>query len=183
MEQFYNGTWSDFSATENLPYIVEFDLPLRPVQWPSSEGGNDNYYVRIDETATWEEARDIAENMWFLGNRGHLVTITSQAETDFVAENFLDTFNDIIWIGLSDIETEGDFVWVTGEPLDYTNWSDNEPNGGVSENAVVLLANIPKVWFDYPEASLLRYIVEFEPGPLLHRDGFEDPLSGCVPVP
>ena len=34
-----------------------------------------------------------------------------------------------LWLGATDITTEGTFVWEnSGKPLAYTNWSNGEPN-------------------------------------------------------
>ena len=32
------------------------------------------------------------------------------------------------WIGLSDTQTEGTFLWINGQVPVYTNWSPGEPN-------------------------------------------------------
>jgi hypothetical protein len=44
------------------------------------------------------------------------------------------------WLGLSDKLLEGTFLWnSTGSALvSYANWASNEPNGGTSENCVVI---------------------------------------------
>jgi hypothetical protein len=41
-----------------------------------------------------------------------------------------------IWIGLSDVESHGTWVWQDGGPVTWTYWSDGEPDGS-SEHAVV----------------------------------------------
>ena len=56
---------------------------------------------------------------------GHLVTIADAAEDAFVASI---SNGQWAWIGLNDVAVEGSFVWVTGEPVTYTNWCPNEPN-------------------------------------------------------
>jgi hypothetical protein len=33
-----------------------------------------------------------------------------------------------VWIGLSDQAEEGNFVWSDGEPSEFTNWANGEPN-------------------------------------------------------
>lgn len=39
------------------------------------------------------------------------------------------------WMGMNDIASEGNFVWVTGEPFVYMNWRGVEPNNsGGNEN-------------------------------------------------
>ena len=34
----------------------------------------------------------------------------------------------MLWIGLTDRETPGDFRWVTGEQSTFSNWNPGEPN-------------------------------------------------------
>lgn len=86
---------------------------------------NGHYYAMTEGLGvSWSqtESRAVA-----LG--GHLASITSQAEQDFINDTFLS--NDpstISWIGLTDEAQEGTFVWTTGEPLQYTNWAPGEPN-------------------------------------------------------
>ena len=36
--------------------------------------------------------------------------------------------NPAVWIGLTDQASEGNFLWVTGESVTYTNWDTGEPN-------------------------------------------------------
>ncbi|RYY85793.1 MAG: HYR domain-containing protein, partial [Chitinophagaceae bacterium] len=49
---------------------------------------------------------------------GHLVTISDANENAFVSA----MSPSFIWIGHTDRENEGDFRWVTSEPVNYTNW-------------------------------------------------------------
>lgn len=46
--------------------------------------------------------------------------------------------NYTFWIGLSDNASEGNFIWLDGAPVNYTNWSANEPN-----NQIPSCCNIP----------------------------------------
>jgi Lectin C-type domain len=67
--------------------------------------------------------------------RGHLVTIDSSAETTFVL-GLVTAFpsDDRLWIGATDghFSSEGPgsgpFVWITGEPMTYTNWASSGPS-------------------------------------------------------
>lgn len=42
-----------------------------------------------------------------------------------------------LWIGATDKKTEGTFIWAsTGEPMNFTSWAPEEPNGFRHENCV-----------------------------------------------
>ncbi len=51
----------------------------------------------------------------------HLVTITSEAEQIWLEAVF---GYGPYWIGLTDVEKEGEWQWETGEPVIYTNWKE-----------------------------------------------------------
>ena len=53
----------------------------------------------------------------------YLVAINDEAEQKWLSGIF---GNSLYWIGLSDAETEGDWVWQSGEPLTYTNWGPKQ---------------------------------------------------------
>ena len=63
-------------------------------------------------------------------NGGHLATIRSQAEQDFVYQTFQNYGGQqrLLWIGFNDYQSQGQFTWSSGEPVTYTNWAPGEPN-------------------------------------------------------
>ena len=99
--------------------------PLDLYQWSSADGGNDHFYALTTQAREWDAAQAEAQSYG-----GNLVTIGSAAENAFLVSAFLSgsDIGNTYWIGLTDEDTEGVFVWVTGEPLSYTNWNDGEPN-------------------------------------------------------
>ncbi|WP_197443903.1 lectin-like protein [Maioricimonas rarisocia] len=121
-----------------------------PHQWESSAGGNDHYYALVftdGPDITWFEARDAAENFSLFGGTGHLVTITSFAESEFLRTSFQDQFainyhtapGTNAWIGLTDEKTDGTYEWITGEPFSFSRWASTEPtNTIVNEDYVHL---------------------------------------------
>ncbi|MBW2037054.1 MAG: C-type lectin domain-containing protein [Deltaproteobacteria bacterium] len=59
---------------------------------------------------------------------GHLVTISSEEENQRVTELQVAVGGNGIWIGLTDAAREGSWVWITGEPVTYTNWWKGQPD-------------------------------------------------------
>ncbi|KAL3066795.1 hypothetical protein OYC64_016695 [Pagothenia borchgrevinki] len=72
----------------------------------------------------WQESRDDC-----LQKGADLVIVNSREE-----ENFLSQFHETMWIGLTDLETEGTWKWVDGTPMTERYWGPGEPNGRTSEN-------------------------------------------------
>jgi hypothetical protein len=106
-------------------------LLAAPIQWSTAAGGNGNYYeiIRVSDGLSWTQAYNRAASMTFQGARGHLATITSQAENDFIVG--LGASNE--WLGgyqqpLSRRDPSANWHWVTGEAWSYTNWNGGEPN-------------------------------------------------------
>ncbi|MEQ8329920.1 MAG: right-handed parallel beta-helix repeat-containing protein [Longimicrobiales bacterium] len=135
--------------------------------WDPASGGNGHYYEWVPSgSVLWTTARTAAEARTAYGLPGHLVTITSAAELAFLGT----VQNDSIqtswrpWIGLSDAATEGTFVWVTGEPFSFSNWSVGEPNNLAGEDYVEMFSNLE--WNDAPNAHgfTTSYLVEFPTG-------------------
>jgi hypothetical protein len=72
---------------------------------------------------SWNEAKVFCEK-----SGGHLAVFTTSEENDFVFAHSI--INDVqsAYFGFSDYEEEGDWKWVTNEPVGYVNWHDGEPN-------------------------------------------------------
>ncbi len=77
-----------------------------------------------------------------------------------------------LWIGLNDVAVEGEFVWVSGEAVDYTNWAPGEPAGNSpTEDYGGIFVNfgVPGEWHDLitgPDSNDLAFgVVEIIPGP------------------
>ncbi len=106
-------------------------------------------YIAVNAT-TWNASEALAQSLG-----GHLVSIGSQAEQDFVHANFGNVAgaDRRVWIGFSDAASEGSFVWSDGTPTKYTNWNPGEPNnsGGVEHYAEMLGSN--GKWNDLNDAG------------------------------
>lgn len=102
------------SCSNNLDNV---NIPDNAVEF------NGHKYVYYLDTVDWYSAKEKCESV-----KGHLVTITSDEENQFLVNNFPDELISFFWIGASDEEQEGKWYWVTGEKFEYDNWSTGNPN-------------------------------------------------------
>jgi hypothetical protein len=135
---------------------------------PILNPANGHYYDEVAGPVNWPNAKAGAEALTFMGVQGHLATITSQDETDFIVNNLLSFHS---WIGgfqpPGSPEPDGNWQWVTGEPFVYTNWdihANGEPNNwGGNESALMVYSHEADrgQWNDESEGRTLGYIVEY----------------------
>jgi hypothetical protein len=111
------------SSLAAAPITAPADTPM--VQNPR----NKHYYKRFDTSMGWHRARYFCED-----KGGYLVTVTTQAEQDFVWTRFGAALPTVgaqgLWLGASDEDSDGRWKWVTGEAWRYSNWAAGEPDDG-----------------------------------------------------
>jgi hypothetical protein len=151
-----------------------------PIQWPVASGGNGHYYEEVAIPApgmNWLQAKAAAEALTFNGWAGHLVTLMSKAENDFVVLNATGGTIEGVWLGGYQDTTAPDYSepgggwrWVTGEPWAYAAWRFGMPDEYVAHqdylrgiafgtwDDIELSPPFSPVWVD-------RFIVEYEPVP------------------
>jgi len=144
---------------------------LTPVMDPD----NGHYYLQVHVPGglTWGAARDAAASLSYAGRQGHLVTITSDAEQQFVANRVEPAPPGVIgWIG-GYKDASGVRHWVTGEPFVYQHWFPQQPpkpagalDHGQPADYLQIYSNWVGngVWNDTFAANLdiPGYVVEFE---------------------
>uniref|UniRef100_A0A2K5PV31 Fc epsilon receptor II n=1 Tax=Cebus imitator TaxID=2715852 RepID=A0A2K5PV31_CEBIM len=82
-------------------------------------------------TKQWVHARYACEDM-----EGQLVSIHSHEEQDFLIKHASHTGS---WIGLRNLDLKGEFIWMDGTPVDYSNWAPEEPtNRNQGEDCVMM---------------------------------------------
>ncbi|XP_067004839.2 hemolymph lipopolysaccharide-binding protein-like isoform X2 [Anabrus simplex] len=100
------------------------------------------FYKLHTNAVDWETARSIC-----VREGGHLIVINSDAEPEVVKKFFSRKpkftgarNNDYVFVGVHDYLKDGQYMAVTGEPLDktgYSRWAPGEPNQGSEANYVV----------------------------------------------
>ena len=98
----------------------------------------DVYIYRLTPVSqSWQQSQEFCRN-WGGTLAVHGVKTRENRKT--LIRN-LSKSNIYFWIGVNDIVSEGNWVWVNGERASSSEliWRSNEPNGGRNENCVVVL--------------------------------------------
>ena len=176
----YNSTTGILKLTGTAT-VAQYQAALRTVQFQTSnsaakgtrtidfnlgtaiKGPNGHYYEMGSNDVDWPDAKTKAENSSYLGLKGYLATITSQAENDFIYQKLQADS----WVGGSDnfqmintalgttkfnnqSESDGHWYWVTGPEAGtnfynngttatYSNWAQGEPNNALGDEDVIEL--------------------------------------------
>ena len=145
------------------------------VQWRVSDGGNGHWYYGFATRVPWSIASERATSVG-----GYLATCTSAAENQLV-RTLRDTqcAHGGAWIGLRSLsppwEPAANWAWVTGEPLEWSNWLAGEPNGFDSEGRVARVVDLccfSDSWGDANGDASLPYVVEWSAD--CNNDGIVD---------
>ncbi len=150
--------------------------------------GTGHYYEYVDGQTSWDGAVASAELLSHAGLPGHLVTITSEEENEFINVTFPSGESQFFaWIGGSEPNDDGTWLWGSGPesgiqfseygtptpPFYYANWGGIEPNDfnpGEDFAAINLgdeFANVlPGEWIDSPNPNpsdpIHGMVVEYE---------------------
>ena len=173
-------------TSEVARLTVRLAEPPGVLAGPITNADNQRRYYLL-ESSTWVEAEAAAQAMG-----GHLATIRDAAEQAWIYGVFgqYGGSNRNLCIGLVDEDPEhnatnrleriGEFKWVSGEPMSYTNWYSDEPNNYeelgeyyvhiFSPNFVTWGGYWNDAWdTDYNQVAPLHGVVELGMGPVIVR--------------
>ena len=104
--------------------------------------GDTCYLAVPEQVLSWKDAEAQCQE-----TDSHLAIIRNVEQNDIVKNMFQ---NMQIWIGLTDQQTEGTWMYADGSPLaQFNKWKEGAPNGGEGENCAVMLPNQDNgVWDD-----------------------------------
>jgi len=112
---------------------------------------NGHYYYCSVQPSTWPNASASCSTYG-----GYLASVGSAGENAFLA-NILTLQS--AWIGLNDVNNEGNFSWTNGDPLGYTNWYPQQPNNHNNYQDYCEMLNNGQ-WNDQYNDAILEYIME-----------------------
>ena len=147
-------------AAKRLEKLNELDNSLLTpyLQRGSAFAWNGHLYKILQMDMTWEQAQQYCDSIG-----GHLATISSQEEHDMLYQLLQSSDQYYAYFGLSDSEEEGNWKWVTGEPISFTNWDSGEPNNynGNEDYAIFSREFDESTWNDV-DCSYSAFICEWD---------------------
>jgi hypothetical protein len=161
-----------------LLWSVTSSAQVSPLAGPVINPANGHAYYLLP-SASWTNSEAQAVSLG-----GHLATVNDAAENAWIAQTFsrFGGQDRPLWIGLTDREVEGKFVWVNGEPATSLKWNteSGEPNNsagsGYEEDFTYMIESnagnstlIPGQWNDAPDSGFgvnhnICGVVEVVPG-------------------
>ncbi len=170
-------SYTDTDATGPGPYFYRVGVnsakPGQWVQWDPAAGGNGHWYLAVlfASGVTWSQADQQAQ-----AAGGYLATIASSAENDFVF-SLIDSPAFFRGIGgngagpaIGGYSDNGNWLWVTGEPWDYTSWAPGQPDYDFETRLQYWSGSqgVPSpTWNNFPsdDPNMCGYIIERDTKP------------------
>ena len=116
---------------------------------------NGNTYAFIENEMLWNEAREVCEKLG-----GHLAYINSEAEQEFITEI---TKNYYTALGGLDELSEGEWTWLDGSEMTFTNWRSGEPNNSYPhQNHLYINYSGAGKWDDGYDNRMAPFVCEWE---------------------
>lgn len=128
----------------------------RPVKSVSQNG---HRYTLYNQSGSYELAQRMAETMG-----GHLVTINDESEQQLVESLIKDGGQYFYWLG-GYTEDHQSWKWQTGEPFNYSNWGQGEPNNSGNVEDKMAIYTHSGTWNDMGASQRTDngFIIEYEP--------------------
>jgi len=164
-QPFYAGN-TDGISFDNLTFHTSLDSIV--IGGPVTNPANGHVYYLLKYNS-WRACEQVA-----IALGGHLATVNDEAEQNWIF-NTLGAFGGApryLWIGLSDEQVEGTFVWADGDASIYRHWDSGEPNNAETGNQDYTRIYPPNssragMWNDVSglAANNAAGVVEVVPGP------------------
>ncbi|KAK0412067.1 hypothetical protein QR680_006016 [Steinernema hermaphroditum] len=138
----YKATWVPSVCDQKAPFVCEIVLRRTSCEGQTQPCFNGNLYIVNRHELTWEDAEQFCYNQ-----NGHLSSIHSKEEADFVATQMKEANVFDLWIGGQ--RYEGKFHWVDNSAWDYTDYSIGQPNDVSINKCLEIFDASFKKWMNY----------------------------------
>jgi hypothetical protein len=136
--------WQLVKASGQVKESVREKATKSTLKWYEYNG---HKYALTKVAGNWKQAESEAQE-----NDGHLVTINSKEENNWLLKTF---GTKSFWIGLvqdeGSLEPAGGWHWSSGEPMKFINWDSGQPNNySGADDYGMLLTGTGGRWHDVP---------------------------------
>ena len=116
-------------------------------------------YWLSDDPCSWTVAVERCEQMG-----GHLVTVTTEEELNFISALIQSGTKPFYWLGASDEERESNWTWVTGETWNdnIAQWSENQPDNSGGNEHYLEVDRATGKWNDLSDGGPLTIYMDGE---------------------
>uniref|UniRef100_A0A8C1P0Y9 C-type lectin domain-containing protein n=1 Tax=Cyprinus carpio TaxID=7962 RepID=A0A8C1P0Y9_CYPCA len=144
-----NLTAEKSQLQSNFNSLSQKKLDLKIFFWLGNLCGPVCYFIS-NELKSWSDSRQYCRDQG-----ADLVIINTE-------EKQVSLFSERVWIGLSDIENEGNMTWVDNSAVNQEFWLEEEPNNaGGNEDCIELMpSETIKNWNDLPCSENRKGICE-----------------------
>ena len=138
------------------PTAVVTSMPSSTPSSPCLEACPDGWtrfgskcYKSVSTDQKWSECEATCAN-----HGAQMLCIEDAATNQWVSDNLMTTTD--LWLGLTDVEVEGDWEWRSGCASTYFDWGFGGPNGGSSSNCARIVYSVRPQWNDR-QCNAYRY--------------------------
>lgn len=168
-----NGQWNDFNCAAKTQYVCSMTagspLASLPPTTPQADwtvkcgpGWESNpttqfCYMFVDQPLSWLDALTSCQ-----AYKGHLVTIESIQEINYLAGRMQSMNSIAVWTGANDRGSEGGWKWVNQKPFAFFNWAPGQPSAnalGQGQDCVAMFTS-SALWDDVDCTTRNGYICE-----------------------
>ncbi|CAH1247959.1 FIBCD1 [Branchiostoma lanceolatum] len=174
------STWGDAGCNVDRKFNCQIDQECPKPGYVRFNGICYKDFADDEDKKTYDEARQTC------AADGGMLAMPKDGETNtFIAE--LGNGNDQRWIGLTDADSEDQWVFEDGQTLQstgYSNWKDNEPTDDDDKHCAVLRPN-DSTWEDKGCSDSKRFICQLFQGTCQHggtvtTDGSDTGRYSCL---
>lgn len=154
-----------YTSEDNVKDVETSYEPTKLTTIPkSAKEYNGHYYDIVNIPLTWEEAKNRCEM-----KGGHLATITSSEENEWIVKNINPSNENYCWLG-GEMDINKQWGWITGEEWDYTSFAEGQPDYYNSSEYYLCTSAPANCWDDSDIEgncysmwnSISGYIIEWE---------------------
>ncbi|KAK9981671.1 hypothetical protein ABG768_001195 [Culter alburnus] len=153
----FSSTAEEFNQTINSLQHKNTELTLKKLKLENElrklyKQGKDRFFIS-SESKNWSESRQYCRD-----RGGDLVIIKNEVKQRFITS----FFKQRVWIGLTDIQQEGNMKWVDNSILSQGFWEESEPNVSGGEDCIEINPTSPVLnnWNDESCSSMRKWVCE-----------------------